>query len=91
MKTDTLAPIGPERRVLVGSTRLVVPDVDWSVYETWVDSLPERSPIRMAFDGSNLEIMTKSRDHEKYRQLLGYTPCSRSPRSSTCPWAATAR
>lgn len=72
MKTDTLAPIGPERRVLVGSTRLVVPDVDWSVYETWVDSLPERSPIRMAFDGSNLEIMTKSRDHEKYRQLLGY-------------------
>src|SRR5271166_5147932 len=72
LKTDTLAPIGPERRVLVGSTRLVVPDVDWSVYETWVDSLPERSPIRMAFDGSNLEIMTKSRDHEKYRQLLGY-------------------
>ena len=72
MKTDTLAPIGPERRVLVGSTRLVVPDVDWSVYETWIDSLPERSPIRMAFDGNNLEIMTKSRDHEKYRQLLGY-------------------
>ena len=72
MKTDTLAPIGTERRVLVGSTRLVAPDVDWSVYETWVDSLPERSPIRMAFDGSNLEIMTKSRDHEKYRQLLGY-------------------
>ena len=26
----------------------------------------------MAFDGSNLEIMTKSRDHEKYRRLLGY-------------------
>jgi Uma2 family endonuclease len=26
----------------------------------------------MAFDGSNLEIMTKSPDHEKYRQLLGY-------------------
>ncbi len=72
MKTNTLAPIGPERRVLVGSTRLVVPDVDWSVYETWVDSLPERSPVRMAFDGSNLEIMTKSPDHEKYRQLLGY-------------------
>jgi hypothetical protein len=26
----------------------------------------------MAFDGSNLEIMTKSPDHEKYRQLFGY-------------------
>ena len=72
MKSDTLAPSEPGERVLVGSKRLVVPDVDWSVYETWVDSLPERSPIRMAFDGSNLEIMTKSRDHEKYRQLLGY-------------------
>ena len=72
MKTDTLAPTGPKRRDLVGSTRLVVPDVDWSIYEKWVDSLPERSPVRMAFDGSNLEIMTKSRDHEKFRQLLGY-------------------
>jgi Uma2 family endonuclease len=72
LKIDTLARSGTEKRVLVGSKRLVVPDVDWSLYETWVDSLPERSPIRMAFDGSNLEIMTKSPDHEKYRQLLGY-------------------
>ena len=63
---------GPGRRVLIGSKRLVIPDLDWSVYETWVDSLPEHSPIRMAFDGSNLEIMTKSPDHEKFRQLLGY-------------------
>ena len=58
--------------MLVGSKRLVVPDLDWSVYETWVDSLPQCSPIRMAFDGSNLELMTKSPDHEKFRQLLGY-------------------
>ena len=72
MKTDTLAPSGPERRILVGAKRLVVPDVDWEAYETWLDSLPERSPIRMAFDGRNLEIMTKSPDHQKYRQLLGY-------------------
>jgi hypothetical protein len=62
LKTDTLAPIGSDRRVLVGSTRLVVPDIDSSVYATWVDSLTERCPVRMAFDGSNLEIMTKSRD-----------------------------
>ena len=72
LKTDTRALTRLEGRSLVGSKRLVVPDVDWSLYETWVDSLPERSPIRMAFDGSNLEIMTKSRDHEKFRQLLGY-------------------
>ena len=72
MKAGTVPPSRPGKRILVGSKRLLVPDVDWSVYETWVDSLPERSLIRMAFDGSNLEIMTKSRDHEKYRQLLGY-------------------
>ncbi len=52
--------------------RLVVPDVSWSVYETWVDSLPESTPVRMAYDGRNLEIMTKGPDHEDYRQLLGH-------------------
>jgi Uma2 family endonuclease len=72
MKTSTRGPQRPGTRVLVGSTRLVIPGVDWSLYETWVDSLPQRTPIRMAFDGSNLEIMTKSPDHEKYRQLFGY-------------------
>jgi Uma2 family endonuclease len=51
---------------------MLIPDASWELYEAWVDALPERSPVRMAFDGSNLEIMTKSRDHEKYRQLLGY-------------------
>ena len=52
--------------------RLVVPDVSWRVYETWVDSLPEPTPVRMAYDGRDLEIMTKGPDHEDYRQLLGH-------------------
>ena len=72
MKTGTVSPSRGGKRILVGSKRLVIPDVDWAVYQTWVESLPERSPVRMAYDGSNLEIMTKSPDHEKFRQLLGY-------------------
>ncbi|MGC8640580.1 MAG: Uma2 family endonuclease [Isosphaeraceae bacterium] len=72
MKTGIGPPRRPGKHQLVGSKRFVIPDLSWSVYETWVDSLPERSAIRMAFDGSNLEIMTKSPDHEKFRQLLGY-------------------
>ena len=55
-----------------GEARLVVPDVSWRVYETWVDSLPESTPVRMAYDGRDLEIMTKGPDHEDYRQLLGH-------------------
>jgi len=55
-----------------GEARLVVPDASWRVYETWVDSLPESTPVRMAYDGRNLEIMTKGPDHEGYRHLLGH-------------------
>ena len=55
-----------------GEARLVVPDASWRVYETWVDSLPESTPVRMAYDGRDLEIMTKGPDHEDYRQLLGH-------------------
>ncbi len=63
--SSTIAPPGHE-------ARLVVPDVSWPVYETWVDALPESTPVRMAYDGRNLEIMTKGPDHEGYRQLLGH-------------------
>jgi len=63
--SSTIAPPGHE-------ARLVVPDVSWPVYETWVDALPESMPVRMAYDGRNLEIMTKGPDHEGYRQLLGH-------------------
>jgi Uma2 family endonuclease len=51
---------------------MVVPDVPWHVYETWIDSLPESTPVRMAYDGRDLELMTKGPDHEDYRQLLGH-------------------
>ncbi|MGB2612602.1 MAG: Uma2 family endonuclease [Isosphaeraceae bacterium] len=59
-------PIEPE-----GETRIAVRGVPWSVYELWVDALPERSGIRMAYDGEDLEIMTKGPKHEDFRELLG--------------------
>jgi len=59
-------PIVPE-----GETRIAVRGVPWSLYELWVDSLPERSGIRMAYDGEDLEIMTKGPKHEDFRELLG--------------------
>jgi Uma2 family endonuclease len=54
-----------------GETRIAVKGVGWKVYESWIDSLPERTPIRMAYDGRNLEIMVKGPLHESFRDLLG--------------------
>jgi Uma2 family endonuclease len=65
-------PKGRAAGAKVGETRLVVPDVSWRVYETWVESLPAQNPVRMAYDGRDLEIMTKGPDHEDFRLLLGH-------------------
>ncbi len=54
-----------------GETRIVVRSVPWSTYELWIDSLPAHSGVRMAFDGEDLEIMTKGPTHEDFRDLLG--------------------
>jgi Uma2 family endonuclease len=54
-----------------GETRIVIEGVDWKVYESWVGSLPEGSPVRMAYDGKNLEIMVKGPLHENFRDFLG--------------------
>lgn len=72
MSILTAPPGGTATGITVGETRMVVPDVPWRVYETWVDSLPESTRVRMAYDGRDLELMTKGPDHEDYRQLLGH-------------------
>ena len=54
-----------------GETRIAVKGVSWKVYESWIDSLPERTHVRMAYDGRNLEIMVKGPLHENFRDLLG--------------------
>jgi Uma2 family endonuclease len=53
-----------------GETRLLVGNVPWSLYETFLDSLPEGSPIRLAYDGRNMEIMTTGPLHDDYADLL---------------------
>ena len=62
--SSTIAPPGHE-------ARLVVPDVSWPVYETWVDSLPESTPVRMAYDG-----------RASLRNAEGYDELSRLPLTS---------
>jgi hypothetical protein len=44
-----------------GETRILIPGVRWSFYETFLDALPEGSPVRLAYDGKDLEIMVADR------------------------------
>jgi Uma2 family endonuclease len=52
--------------------RWVVRDVGWVDYETFVDLIPEWSPLRVAFDGKDMEIMVKGRDHEEFNRLFDH-------------------
>ena len=52
-------------------TRIRVPGVSYQVYESWMRSLPENSPVRMAYDGRSMELMVKGRMHDNFRELLG--------------------
>ena len=54
-----------------GETRILIPGVDWRFYDYLVDSIPEGSGVRVAFDGTDVEIMTTSPEHEDFKELLG--------------------
>ena len=57
--------------VVPGETRILIPGVDWRFYDWLVDSIPEGSGVRVAFDGTDVEIMTTSPEHEDFKELLG--------------------
>jgi Uma2 family endonuclease len=51
-------------------TRILFSNVPYHVYDTLIEAVSPRSPIRMAYDGKDLEIMTKGRSHEGFRWLI---------------------
>src|SRR5262245_8046514 len=53
-----------------GETRILIPGVRWSFYEAFVDALPEGSPVRLAYDGKDLEIMVTGPLHDDFADLL---------------------
>jgi Uma2 family endonuclease len=69
MKAATTPRI-PARSRLDGERRMVIRGVDWDDYVVLVDSLVEGSPLRVAYDGKDMEIMTKGKDHERFCDLL---------------------
>ena len=53
-----------------GETRIVVPNATWTLYESFVNNLPESTPIRTAFDGRSMEIMVKGPVHDHFARFL---------------------
>ena len=66
--TTTPRRTGP---TLPGETRICIPGVNWRFYEWLVDSIPEGTGVRVALDGTDVEIMTTSPEHEDFKELLG--------------------
>jgi len=54
----------------VTETRLHFAGVGFDVYERLIRATPERTAIRMAYDGKDLEIMVKGPIHDHYGNLL---------------------
>jgi Uma2 family endonuclease len=51
--------------------RFVVRDVPWERYVQVLDGLGEQRGIRTSFDGRTLELMTTSKRHEWFKEMLG--------------------
>ena len=59
--TDASVPV-EERHVIHGAS--------WDFYDRLTDSLADRAPFRVAYDGKDIEIMTLGPKHERSKALL---------------------
>jgi len=54
-----------------GDQRIAIRNVSWDLYDRLSDAISEDQHVFLAYDGKDLEIMTKGMDHEDYRDLIG--------------------
>jgi Uma2 family endonuclease len=66
--TPPRSPRAPE--VILGEQRIVIRNVSWDLYDRLSDAIDEHQHVYLAYDGKDLEIMTKGRVHEVYRALF---------------------
>ena len=52
-------------------TRIVIRGVGWAVYDALSDAVPEGSPVRVNYDGKDIEIMALSDIHDQFKYILG--------------------
>lgn len=59
----------PERQVL-SEPRVLLSNISWETYERLLEELDNR-PIRLTYDRGDLEIMSPSEPHERFKRLIG--------------------
>ncbi len=57
---------------MLAEQRIAIRDVSWEIYDLLSDAIGEKQHVYLAYDGRDLEIMTKGRTHESYRDVLGW-------------------
>src|SRR5438477_6662979 len=70
-RRSTRAPAPPMRRPLSGEQRITIRGVSWDLYDRLSEAIGEGQHVYLAYDGKDLEIMTKGRAHEDFKDLLG--------------------
>jgi Uma2 family endonuclease len=72
--TGLVAAVGPPRsaipRALATDQRIVFGNVNWELYDRLSDEIGENQHVYLAFDGKDLEVMTKGREHEDFKEFL---------------------
>jgi Uma2 family endonuclease len=58
--------------VILAEQRIVIRNVSWELYDRLSEAIDERQHVFLAYDGKDLEIMTKGRIHEDYRDVLSW-------------------
>jgi Uma2 family endonuclease len=59
------------RHAAEGEQRVLLHEIDWAFYEALCDRLAEQ-PVRLTYDRGELEIMSPSPAHERYKMFAGY-------------------
>ena len=54
-----------------GDQRITIRGLNWEIYDRLSDAIGTRQSIYLAYDGKDLEIMTKGLFHEDYKERLG--------------------
>ena len=72
MSTTIAEPPPQTTATATGETRILVPDATWALYESFVNNLPESTPIRTAFDGRKMEIMVTGPVHDHFADRLDH-------------------
>lgn len=51
--------------------RIVIRGLSWQLYDRLSEAVGERQHVYLAYDGKDLEIMTRGREHEDFKEFLG--------------------